>query len=260
MKVSELFNIDFVIGVAQIALGVFLSWKAFVVSIADLPKVRRKKYLFTFGISSIAVIALSSTQIYRGVAFNKKVEVLADKTDQGLMGVESLTLEPLSAATLAVDYASRNKSLIGTAQQEKHAAKIYLVDTTVEGKDGSDGSTMYGVPVSAQDSSFDELLKEASTAPATGPESTYTPNEANYSTVMGPPISQDLKEHLIKGDQAVLVAIIYRWKDSVGEEYSAGCSWLQPNSFKLNHGQVWRHCDRHNGMLTNEERVTMPSW
>jgi hypothetical protein len=260
LKISEFINTDLIIGIAQIALGVFLSWKAFVVSVKDLPRKQRKKHLFTFGICSLMVFALSGLQTSRSIAFNKKLETLADKSDQAVMGVVSYNLEPLSGTLLAVDFQSKNKSLTGTAQDERHVAKIYVVDTAVEGKDGSDGSQMYGVPVSTEDSSFAALLREASEAPASGAEATFTPNEDNYSTTMGPPISQDLLQSITNGGKAVLVIIIYKWKDSVGDEYSAGCGWLQPNSFKANHGQVWRNCVRHNGMLTSEERAVMPHW
>src|SRR5579863_5549509 len=218
MQISKFLNFDLVIGVLQILLGGYLSWRAFIVSLTDLPTEEKSRHLRTFGLCLLAVVALSVTQMYRNVVFNDKISDLqkdiAAKSDEAFMANVGLNLEPLSGRALGVDYKTQNVSLTGTAYDENAAAKIYLADTSLEGIDGSDGTPMYGVSVAEQDLHFSEFLHEISKVKGTVTNITFSPNESAYNTTFGPLLDQPLIASIVTGKKAVLLILLYKWKDS----------------------------------------------
>lgn len=72
--------VDLAIGLAQSAVGVFLSWKAYVVSLKDFPKKQQRKDSLVFSLCCIAVIALAGVQTYRNFGLTDQLNAIATNT------------------------------------------------------------------------------------------------------------------------------------------------------------------------------------
>jgi hypothetical protein len=74
--------IDLGIGIVQAALGVYLSWKAFIVSLKDFSPMEQKRHMAIFGVCCLAVIALAGVQTYRNFGLDRKLDKIEANTEK----------------------------------------------------------------------------------------------------------------------------------------------------------------------------------
>ena len=68
---------DLVIGLVQASLGVFLSWKAFLVSLKDLPAEEQMNHKRIFALCCVLIVLLTGVQTYRNFTLDKTLDTIA---------------------------------------------------------------------------------------------------------------------------------------------------------------------------------------
>ncbi len=74
--------IDLSVGLAQAALGVYLSWRAFLVSLTGLTESEQRKHRTVFALCCLAVIALAGVQTYRNFGVDRKLDKIEANTEK----------------------------------------------------------------------------------------------------------------------------------------------------------------------------------
>jgi hypothetical protein len=74
--------LDFGIGVAQVALGVYLAWKAFIVTLKVPVDAEHPKHKAIFGVCCIVVILFAGAQTYRNFGLSDKIDRIVANTSR----------------------------------------------------------------------------------------------------------------------------------------------------------------------------------